>query len=50
MKERNIVKGIAGLLAVVLILAVGNTDVIYIAAAVLFFALCVGYAAWCERL
>ena len=50
MNERTLVKCIAGLLACVLILAIGNTDLIYIGAAALFFALCVGYVVWCERL
>jgi hypothetical protein len=50
MKERTIIKCIAGLLACVVILAIGNTDVIYIGAALLFFLICIGYAAWCERL
>jgi len=50
MKERTIIKGIVGLLAVLVILGIGNTDFIYIGAALLFFAICVAYAAWCERL
>ncbi len=50
MKERTIIKCIAGLLAALLILATGNTDLIYIGATLLFFIICLGYAAWCERL
>jgi hypothetical protein len=50
MKERTIIKSMAGLLACALILGIGNTDLIYIGAALLFFSLCIGYAAWCERL
>ena len=50
MKERYIVKCVVGLLAVVLIVAFGNTDVIYMGAGVLFFGLCAAYAGWCERL
>jgi hypothetical protein len=50
MKERTIIKCVVGLLVYVAILATGNTDLIYIGAALLFFTLCIGYAAWCERL
>jgi hypothetical protein len=50
MKERTIIKSIVGLLAVAVILGIGNTDLIYIAGAALFFGICVAYAAWCERL
>ena len=50
MKERTIIKGIVGLLAALVILGLGNTDLIYIGAALLFFAICVAYAEWCERL
>ena len=50
MKERTIIKSVVGVLAAVLVLAAGNTDLIYIGGAVLFFTLCIGYAAWCERL
>jgi hypothetical protein len=50
MKKRTIIKCIASLLACVLILGIGNTDLIYISAAFLFFALCIACAAWCERL
>jgi hypothetical protein len=50
MKERAIIKGIVVLLGAVVIVGIGNTDLIYIGAAALFFAICVAYAAWCERL
>lgn len=50
MKERTIIKSMAALLAVAVILATGNTDLIYLVCSVLFFAICIAYAAWCERL
>lgn len=50
MKERTIVMSIVGLLAGVGIFATGNTDLIYIGATLLFFAICIAYAGWCERL
>jgi hypothetical protein len=50
MKERTIIKCVVGLLASALILATGNTDLIYTGATLLFFAICIGYAAWCEKL
>jgi hypothetical protein len=50
MKERTIIKSIVGLLIIVGILLTGNTDLIYLACTGLFFALCVAYAVWCERL
>jgi hypothetical protein len=50
MKERTVIKSIVGLLAAVVIVATGNTDLIYIGASVLFFAICIAYAEWCERL
>jgi hypothetical protein len=50
MNERTIVKSLVGLLAFILILAAGNTDLIYIGASVLFFTGCIAFAAWCERL
>ena len=50
MKERTIITCVVGLLAAILILALGDTDLIYIGATFLFFTICVGYAAWCERL
>jgi len=50
MKERTIIKSIVALVAVVIVFATGNTDLIYIVSSVLFFAVCIAYAAWCERL
>jgi len=50
MKERTIITTIVGLLAGAVIIATGNTDLIYIGASVLFFVICIAYAAWCERL
>ena len=50
MKERTIVSSVVILLAGVGIVATGNTDLIYIGAALLFFAISIAYAAWCERL
>ncbi len=47
MKERTIIKCIVALLAALLILATGNTDLIYIGATLLFFTICMSYAAWC---
>jgi hypothetical protein len=50
MKERTIIQTIVALLAVAIILGLGNTDLIYVGAAALFFGICIAYAAWCERL
>ena len=50
MNERTIIKSIVGLLAAVAIVASGNTDLIYVGAALLFFGVCIAYAAWCEGL
>jgi hypothetical protein len=50
MKERTIIKSIVALLAAVVVLATGNTDLIYVGASVLFFVICIAYAEWCERL
>jgi hypothetical protein len=50
MNERTVVKSIVGLLVLVVVLATRNTDLIYIGVAGLFFALCIAYAEWCERL
>jgi hypothetical protein len=50
MKERTLVKSAVGLLAVVVVMATGNTDIIYVAVGVLFFIVCIAYAEWCERL
>lgn len=50
MKERTIIKSIVGLLAALVILGIGNTDLIYIGASLGFFGICAAYAEWCERL
>ncbi len=50
MKERTIIKCIVGLLATVFVIVIGNTDLIYLWVTLLFFGICVAYAAWCERL
>jgi hypothetical protein len=50
MKKGTIIKSVAALLAAIVVVATGNTDLIYVGAAVLFFVICVAYAAWCERL
>jgi hypothetical protein len=50
MKERTIVTGMVALLAAAVVLATGNTDVIYVAVTIAFFCICIAYAEWCERL
>jgi hypothetical protein len=50
MKERTIVTSAAALLVIGAVLVTRNTDVIYVAVAVLFFIICIAYAEWCERL
>jgi hypothetical protein len=50
MKERTLIQCILAVLAVVIILATRNMDLIYIAASALFFIVCIAYAEWCERL
>ena len=50
MKERTVVKSVVGLLVTVIVLAAGNTDVIFVGATVFFFIVCIAYAEWCERL
>jgi hypothetical protein len=50
MKDRIVVTTVVGLLAFALIFFTRNTDLIYIGSAVLFFAVCIAYAVWCERL
>jgi hypothetical protein len=50
MNERTVIKAVVALLATVAIFATGNTDLIYLVCAVLFFGLCIAYAEWCERL
>jgi hypothetical protein len=50
MNERTIIKCVVALLAAVVVVATGNTDLIYVGASVLFFVICIAYAEWCERL
>jgi len=51
MKERTIISGIVGALALIGIVAVTkSTDVIFVGVSVAFFGLCIAYAEWCERL
>jgi hypothetical protein len=50
MKERTVIKSLVGLLVAIALLATRNTDLIYVGASVLFFAICIAYAEWCERL
>jgi hypothetical protein len=50
MKERTIIQCIVGLLAAVVIIVTGSTDLIYVGAALLFFVMCIAFAAWCEHL
>jgi len=50
MKERTVVAGVVALLVTAVGLATRTTDVIYVAVGVLFFAICIAYAEWCERL
>jgi len=49
-KERAIVAGIVAFLIMVGLIASNFTDGIYVAASLAFFALCIAYAEWCERL
>jgi hydrogenase/urease accessory protein HupE len=50
MKERTIVTSVVALLAGILILSSGNTDVIYVVVSIAFFGLCTAYAEGCEKL
>jgi hypothetical protein len=50
MKEKNLVTSAVALLAAVVILAAGNTDVIYIAVSIALFALGIAYAEGCGKL
>jgi len=50
MKERTIIKCVVALLAAVIVLGIGNTDIIYIAVSIAFFGISIAYAEWCERL
>ncbi len=50
MNERTIVKSVAALLATVVVVTVGGTDALFVAVSILFFAICIAYAEWCQRL
>jgi len=50
MKERAVTKSAVGLLVSVIILATGNTDLIFVGAFILLFAIGIAYAEGCERL
>jgi hypothetical protein len=50
MKEKTIITIVVGLLAAVLVAALGGTDGIYVVLSLLFFGICIAYAEWCERL
>jgi hypothetical protein len=50
MKERTFVAGLVTFLLVGSLIAAKSTDATYIAATIGFFAICVAYAEWCERL
>jgi hypothetical protein len=50
MKERNMVASAVALLAGAGVLASGNTDVIYVAVSIAFFAVCIAYAEGCGKL
>jgi succinate-acetate transporter protein len=50
MKERTFVGGLVTFLVIGSLLATGKTDVIFVAATLLFFLLCIAYAEGCERL
>lgn len=50
MKERIIVKSVVAVLAAVVILATGNTDLIFIGASIVFFVIAIAYAEGCGRL
>jgi hypothetical protein len=50
MNERKIVGGVVALLVAAVVLATRNTDVIYVAATVFSFVVCIAYAEGCDRL
>lgn len=50
MKERPVIKCVVASLAAVIILATGNTDLIFVGASVVLFTIAIAYAEWCERL
>lgn len=50
MKERTIVTSVVALLVAGVVLVTRNTDVIFVAAAIAFFGICIVYAEGCEKL
>ena len=50
MKERTIVKIMVALMVGTIVLALGGTDVIFVAASIAFFGICIAYAEGCEKL
>jgi len=50
MNERTMVKSVVALLVAVVVWITGNTDLIFIGAALAFFVVTIAYAEWCERL
>jgi hypothetical protein len=50
MKEKTIVGIIVGLLALAIAIGTKSTDLVFVAVAVGFFALCIAYVEWCGRL
>ncbi|MCE0521616.1 MAG: hypothetical protein LV480_01750 [Methylacidiphilales bacterium] len=50
MKEKAIVGGIVGLIALVIVVATRCTDAIFVAVSIAFFVLCIVYAEGCDRL
>ena len=50
MKERIVAGVLVGLLALGIAIGTKSTDVVFVVVSVGFFALCIAYAEWCERL
>jgi hypothetical protein len=50
MKTRLLTAAIVLLVIAAVILATLSRDALYVDAAVFFFAICIAYANWCERL
>ena len=50
MKERTIVTSVVALLVAGVVLVTRNTDVIFVAAVIAFFGICIVYAEGCEKL
>ncbi|HEV3271874.1 MAG TPA: hypothetical protein VGZ93_06810 [Candidatus Methylacidiphilales bacterium] len=49
-KERKIVTSVVALLIIAVVLAAGNTDIIYVAVAIAVFGIGIVYAEGCEKL